>query len=54
MIDIKILVIGGVDYGISEVFYLDDLDGNGIEIYVDKLENEWLRFDEVVNSLLDY
>src|SRR5690554_5749089 len=54
MIATKTQVTGGADHGISEALYLDDPDGNGIEIYVDKPKNEWPRFDEVVNSPMDY
>lgn len=54
MIETKTSVTGGADHGISEALYLDDPDGNGIEIYADKPENEWPRFDEVINSPMDY
>ncbi|MGT2754960.1 VOC family protein [Streptococcus ovis] len=32
---------GGADHGYSEAIYLDDLEGNGIEIYRDKAVEEW-------------
>ncbi|MCR3905998.1 MAG: VOC family protein [Tenericutes bacterium] len=32
---------GASDHGVSEAIYLDDPDGNGIEIYVDKPKTEW-------------
>ncbi len=32
---------GGADHGYSEAIYLDDLEGNGIEIYCDKPVEEW-------------
>src|SRR5690554_6039504 len=54
MIDTKTPVTGGADHGISEALYLDDPDGNGIEIYADKAKKDWPRFDEVVNSPMDY
>ena len=34
--------IGGAsDHGVSEALYLDDQDGNGIEIYVDRPRAQW-------------
>ncbi|WP_025725638.1 VOC family protein [Acholeplasma granularum] len=54
MIETKTQVTGGADHGISEALYLDDPDGNGIEIYADKAKKDWPRFDEVVNSPMDY
>lgn len=34
--------IGGAsDHGVSEALYLDDFDGNGIEIYVDRPREQW-------------
>jgi catechol 2,3-dioxygenase len=36
--------IGGAsDHGVSEAIYLDDPDGNGIEIYRDRPRDEWPR-----------
>ena len=36
--------IGGAsDHGVSEAIYLDDPDGNGIEIYRDRPRAEWPR-----------
>src|SRR5699024_1828740 len=32
---------GSGDHLVSEALYLSDLDGNGIEIYVDRNSNEW-------------
>ena len=32
---------GASDYGVSEAIYLDDPDGNGIELYVDRPKDEW-------------
>lgn len=34
--------IGGMaDHGVSEAFYLDDPDGNGLEIYRDRPRSDW-------------
>lgn len=54
MIETKTPVTGGADHGISEALYLDDPDGNGIEIYADKPKDAWPAFDEVVNKPMDY
>lgn len=32
---------GASDHGVSEALYLDDPDGNGVELYRDRPENEW-------------
>jgi catechol 2,3-dioxygenase len=37
---------GASDHGVSEVLYLRDPDGNGIELYWDRLETEWPRTPE--------
>ena len=34
---------GAADHGVSEALYLDDPDGNGVELYVDRPESEWPR-----------
>ena len=34
---------GASDHGVSEAIYLDDPDGNGIEIYWDRPEPDWPR-----------
>jgi catechol 2,3-dioxygenase len=35
--------IGGSDHGVSEAVYLSDPDGNGIELYWDRPQEEWPR-----------
>jgi catechol 2,3-dioxygenase len=35
--------IGGSDHGVSEAVYLVDPDGNGIELYWDRPQEEWPR-----------
>jgi len=32
---------GAADHGVSEALYLDDPDGNGVELYWDKPRKEW-------------
>lgn len=34
---------GASDHGVSEALYLSDPDGNGVELYVDRPEEEWPR-----------
>jgi catechol 2,3-dioxygenase len=35
--------VGASDHGVSEAIYFADPDGNGIEIYRDRPEEEWPR-----------
>jgi len=37
---------GASDHGVSEAIYLRDPDGNGVELYVDRLAEEWPRNGE--------
>ena len=39
---------GAADHGVSEALYLNDPDGNGVELYWDKPKEEW-PFDEQGN-----
>jgi catechol 2,3-dioxygenase len=41
-------IAGMADHGVSEAFYLNDADGNGLEIYRDRPRSEW----PVVNGTL--
>jgi catechol 2,3-dioxygenase len=34
---------GAADHGVSEAVYLDDPDGNGVELYWDKPQEDWPR-----------
>ncbi len=34
---------GASDHGVSEALYLDDPDGNGVELYVDRPQSQWPR-----------
>lgn len=34
---------GASDHGVSEALYLDDPDGNGVELYWDRPQDEWPR-----------
>lgn len=39
----RIPITGASDHGVSEAFYLDDPEGNGIEVYSDRPREEWQR-----------
>ena len=41
--DSGVRLTGASDHGVSEALYLDDPEGNGIEIYWDRPEAEWKR-----------
>jgi len=38
-----IRLTGASDHGVSEAIYLNDPDGNGVELYVDRPERDWPR-----------
>lgn len=46
LIDAKYPITGASDHGVSEAIYLDDPDGNGVELYWDKPEHVWPRNTE--------
>jgi len=41
LIDAKYPITGASDHGVSEAIYLDDPDGNGVELYWDRPKEEW-------------
>ncbi|MDX6410729.1 MAG: catechol 2,3-dioxygenase [Gaiellaceae bacterium] len=43
LIDAGIPLEGASDHGVSEALYLRDPDGNGVELYRDRPEDEWPR-----------
>ena len=43
VLDADVPLTGASDHGVSEAVYLDDPDGNGIELYRDRPEAEWPR-----------
>lgn len=51
-------LIGASDHGVSLALYLEDPDGNGIELYWDRPENEWPRQPDgtlqMVSEALDF
>jgi catechol 2,3-dioxygenase len=51
LIDAKYPLTGASDHGVSEAIYLNDPDGNGVELYWDKPGEEW-PVDEEGNLLM--
>lgn len=50
-------IVGGSNHGVSEAIYLEDPDGNGIEVYRDVDKSEWNHKGdriEMVSDPLDY
>ena len=43
VLDAGIPLSGATDHGISEAVYLDDPDGNGLELYRDRAPDDWPR-----------
>jgi catechol 2,3-dioxygenase len=43
LLDAKYPLTGFADHGVSEAIYLDDPDGNGVELYWDKPTERWPR-----------
>jgi len=41
LIDARYPVTGASDHGVSEAIYLDDPDGNGVELYWDRPKDKW-------------
>ncbi|GHC60701.1 VOC family protein [Limoniibacter endophyticus] len=47
----RIRISGASDHNVSEAFYLDDPEGNGIEVYTDRDENGWRWNDGLVDMV---
>lgn len=45
LIDVKYPITGASDHGVSEAVYLDDPDGNGVELYWDRPREFWPKDD---------
>lgn len=43
VIEAGVPLTGASDHGVSEAIYLNDPDGNGVELYWDRPEHEWPR-----------
>ncbi|MEM8774195.1 MAG: VOC family protein [Pseudomonadota bacterium] len=57
VLDAGVKITGSADHGVSEAVYFNDPDGNGVEIYRDRPENQWPRDADgnvaMVNDKLD-
>ena len=51
VVDAGIPLSGASDHGVSEAIYLDDPDGNGVELYRDRPRDQWP--DEMYTAPLD-
>lgn len=43
LVEAGVTLTGASDHGVSEALYLDDPDGNGLELYRDRAEADWPR-----------
>ena len=48
LVESRIPVTGASDHGVSEAFYLDDPEGNGIEVYNDRPPERWERDGDLI------
>ena len=58
LLDANYPLTGAADHGVSEALYMDDPDGNGVELYWDKPKDQW-PFDahgklQMVTEQLDF
>jgi catechol 2,3-dioxygenase len=57
VLDAGVALTGASDHGVSEAIYLNDPDGNGVELYRDRPEEEWPHNEDgsvaIVNRPLD-
>ena len=51
--DTRTPLTGASDHGVSEALYLEDPDGNGIEIYRDRAPGEWPRAEGKIRMATD-
>lgn len=48
LIEAEYPLTGAADHGVSEAIYLNDPDGNGLELYYDRPKEEWPKTKEGV------
>ena len=48
------LFTGTGDHAVSQAFYLDDPEGNGVELYVDRPRDQWTWVDGQVHMTTEY
>lgn len=46
LVEAKYPMTGASEHGVSQAIYLDDPDGNGVELYWDRPPEEWPRDEE--------
>ncbi len=46
LMDAENPITGASDHGVSEAIYLDDPDGNGVELYVDRPKDQWPKNED--------
>jgi catechol 2,3-dioxygenase len=46
LVEKGVQLTGAADHGVSEALYLNDPDGNGIELYWDRPREQWPRRDD--------
>jgi catechol 2,3-dioxygenase len=49
----RVPISGASDHTVSEAFYLDDPEGNGVEVYADRDPNGWLWTGDLVKITTD-
>ena len=49
----QVPITGASDHSVSEAFYLDDPEGNGVEVYADRNPDGWLWTNELVKITTD-
>ncbi len=49
----RVPISGASDHGVSEAIYLDDPEGNGVEVYSDRPPEQWLRSGETILQKTD-
>jgi catechol 2,3-dioxygenase len=49
----RVPVSGASDHGVSEAIYLDDPEGNGVEVYSDRQPESWRREGKVIFQKTD-
>lgn len=46
LLEVQYPLTGAADHGVSEAIYLNDPDGNGVELYYDRPRSEWPKDHE--------
>jgi catechol 2,3-dioxygenase len=49
----RVLITGASDHDVSEAIYLDDPEGNGVEVYSDRPREKWRRDGELIFQKTD-